>query len=342
MRLMGRGMRGIPCERMRAMEKDKMRMLMGTGIVAAGITAAGAVSHAMTRGLVRVAIDRELPQDILGRAKVRFRGSEENMAFLRALEQAGERLEGWAHETVGLTARDGERLAGHWFPAKQPRRLVVAMHGWRSSWCRDFGMIADFLRENGCSVLYAEQRGQGSSGGDYMGLGALERYDCLDWVRWAETRGAGLPIYLAGVSMGATTVLMAAGLGLPPAVRGILADCGFTSPQEIGRHILENNLHMSFDRRVETADALCRKWNHVGIRGCSAVDALRQNRVPVLFVHGADDSFVPVTMTYENYKACAGPKELLVVPGAEHGMSYFLEPERYERAVREFWTKYDR
>ena len=104
------------------------------------------------------------------------------------------------------------------------------MHGWRSSWSHDFGLIADFWRNNHCSVLYAEQRGQNNSGGDHMSLGLLERYDCLAWTNWInEKTGKSIPIYLAGVSMGATSVLMASELELPDNVFGIAADSAFTS-----------------------------------------------------------------------------------------------------------------
>lgn len=323
------------------MEKSQTRLMLGTGILAAGLTAAGAVSHEVTRRLVQIAVDRELPGRISPRARRRFKGSGDDAEFLRAMEEGGRRLANRSSRTVEILARDGARLVGHWLPCKDPKRVMVAMHGWRSSWNGDFGLIADFFHDSGCSVLYAEQRGQGNSGGRYMGLGALERQDCVDWARWAEKQADGLPIYLAGVSMGATTVLMAAGLGLPASVRGILADCGFTSPQDIGRHILEKNLHLSCDRRINTADIMCRRKNGMGICSCSAVEAMRKNKLPVLFVHGAKDSFVPVSMTYENYNACAGPKELLIIPEADHGMSYYLEPERYQQALKAFWAKYD-
>lgn len=323
------------------MERNNKKLLLGSGIVAVGLTAAGAMSHAVTRNLVRVAVDRELPRGIPAGTRRRFKGSGDDPDFLRAMEAGGRRLEAQGCIPVEVIARDGARLAGHWLPCATPKRVVIAMHGWRSSWYNDFGMIWDFLHDSGCSVLYAEQRGQGGSGGKYMGLGALERLDCLSWMRWAEQRSRGLPIYLAGVSMGATTVLMASGLKLPETVCGILADCGFTSPQDIGKHILENNLHLSYRHRLAAADAICRRKNRVGIRGQSTVDALKQNRIPVLFVHGARDSFVPVSMTYENYNACRGPKELLIVPGADHGMSYYLDPERYQKALTAFWQKYD-
>ena len=64
--------------------------------------------------------------------------------------------------------------------------------------------------------------------------------------------------------------------------------------------------------------------------------------VPVLFIHGTDDKFVPVEMTYENYKACKGQKHLLVIPGANHGMSYRVDKAAYENAVLNFWHLYDK
>lgn len=141
--------------------------------------------------------------------------------------------------------------------------------------------------------------------------------------------------------MGATTVLMAAGLELPDNVCGILADCGFTSPHEIWKHVAENNLHVSYNLCGNIANMLCRQKLHVGAKDYSTIDAMKECKVPVLFIHGTEDSFVPVEMTYENFKACAAPKRLFVVPGAGHGMSFFLDQEGYEAAVVQFWNDYN-
>jgi len=62
-------------------------------------------------------------------------------------------------------------------------------------------------------------------------------------------------------------------------------------------------------------------------------------KVPILFIHGTDDNFVPIEMTYENYKACTAPKKLFIVPGAEHGMSYVMDKDGYENAVKLFWNE---
>ncbi|MBQ9648692.1 MAG: alpha/beta hydrolase, partial [Oscillospiraceae bacterium] len=202
--------------------------------VAVGATAVASIGNYLTtRYLVKIALDHEKPRMVEKTERViektgrSIAGSEKNEAFLEELRAASERLAARENETVEIIAHDGEKLVGHWIQAQNPKRIIIAMHGWRGSWHKDFGLVADAYLENGCSVLYAEQRGQNNSGGDYIGFGLTERYDCLDWALAANRQyGGKLPIYLCGVSMGATTVLMAARLDLPVNVRGIIADCG--------------------------------------------------------------------------------------------------------------------
>ena len=317
--------------------------------VAVGATAVASIGNYLTtRYLVKIALDHEKPRMVEKTERViektgrSIAGSEKNEAFLEELRAASERLAARENETVEITAHDGEKLVGHWIQAQNPKRIIIAMHGWRGSWHKDFGLVADAYLENGCSVLYAEQRGQNNSGGDYIGFGLTERYDCLDWVLAANKQyGGKLPIYLCGVSMGATTVLMAAGLDLPENVRGIIADCGYTSPAAIWKHVANNNLHITYGIRSVFADMMFREKNLVGLDDYSTVEALQNTNIPVLLIHGSDDHFVPVEMTYENYMACASPKRLLIVPGADHGMSYYLEREKYEDTVQAFWAEHD-
>ena len=315
---------------------------IAVGTVAAGAAAAGTAAHVMTKYLMDMAMDRTKPRSLLGSEKARrkIRGTEYQQRFLGDIEVAAEKLRQQPTTRVEICSRDGIRLVGHLRSVSQPKRIILAMHGWRSSWDQDFGMISDFWMESGCTVLYAEQRGQNDSGGDYMGFGMLERFDCADWAKWIhDNLSDTLPIYLAGVSMGASTVLMASALPMPENVKGIAADCGYTSPQEIWRHITDDNLHLSYNIHQYDIEELCRKKIQLGPKQCTTVEALKRSTLPVLLIHGTDDSFVPVEMTYENYKACAGPRRLLIVPGADHGMSYYLEKENYEAAVLSFWQE---
>lgn len=308
----------------------------------AGATAlAGGTAALTTRYLMRMAFAREEPK-LMKKAGGVISGSLVDEDLHRSQTEAAEKLEADAAETVEIIAADGTRLTGHWYPCEKPQRIVIAMHGWRSSWSRDFGMIAGFMHDSGCSVLFAEQRGQNNSGGDYMGFGVSERYDARDWVSWIiRKRSDTLPIYLCGVSMGATSVLMAANLGLPANVRGIIADCGFTSPDEICRHVAEDNLHLAYGLRERFISYAYNKRNKSGSFDCSTIDALRETKTPVLLIHGTEDHFVPIEMTYRNYIACAAPKRLLIVPGAGHGMSYLVDKDGYEAAVKSFWKEFD-
>ncbi len=326
------------------MHKVSKVLLTGMGAAAASAAAIGAAAYASTKYFVKIALDREQPKlPNLEKMRDQIKGSGDCAAFLDAIAAAAEKLETTPHDTVEIESYDGQILVGHWFPVPNSMRTIIAMHGWRSGWSTDFGTIADFWRNNGCNVLYAEQRGQGSSGGAYMGFGMMERFDCLEWIKWVNSHvGKLLPVYLAGVSMGATTVLMTANLDLPDNVKGIMADCGFTSAHDIWKHVAEKNLHLSYQLHSNAADSLCREKISMGTRDCSTVDVLQESKVPILLAHGTEDHFVPVGMTYENYLACSGPKHLLIVPGADHGMSHFKEKNRYEKVVLDFWNTYDR
>ena len=308
------------------------------GVLAVLITV---VSHIITRTLIAIAIKRKGPKSI-EIMRVKLAKTIRADSFQARINETGARLLEKNIEEVEITSRDGLRLVGHWYPCENAKRVLVAMHGWRSSWNMDFGMIADFWHNEGCSILFAEQRGQNKSEGEYMTFGYMERYDCLDWVNFVNERTENrYPVYLAGVSLGASTVLMAAGLDLPENVKGVIADCGFSSAYGIWSHVVKVNMKLSYGLRGKVIDAYCKK--HIGAtsKEISTVEAMRKTKLPILFIHGSDDMFVPLEMSFENYKACAAPKEILVVPGAIHGQSYDVDRRKYESANKFFWDKYD-
>jgi len=319
---------------------QKKKYLTAAGITVGAALVAAASAYLTTKLLMQIAIERKGPVGMDKAEKV-IANVAENDDFMKERMAAADKLLNTPHEVVEQEAFDGVRLVGHWFKNPEARRIVVAFHGWRSGWNDDFGLVHDQFYNNGCSVLYAEQRGQRQSGGDYMGFGLTERFDAKTWSDYlAENTDNSLPIYLCGVSMGATTVLMADGLELSPRVHGIIADCGFTSPHDIWKHVVQDNLHMLFGVRGRIADEIMRRKISQE-SSYSTLEALKNGTRPVLFIHGADDHFVPVEMTYRNYMACTAPKKLLIVPGADHGMSFPTETDRYVSAVKEFWNEFD-
>ena len=319
--------------------------LLGAGAAAIALSAAGICSALESRSLIKIAFDgRAIPNPTL-KIKRLFSGCKQMDDIERFCAENAWKLERGDCRTVTVKSRDGKALTGHFHRAKDAKRTIIAMHGWRTSWSKDFGAVSDFWHENGCNVLYAEQRGHARRDGEYMSFGINERYDCLEWIKWinGQKELRGLPIYLCGVSMGAATVLMTTGFALPENVCGVIADCGFTSPHNVFKHVINKNLHCPYsDITARHTDRICRKRKMVSPRSYSTLDAMKVCKVPVMFVHGTEDRFVPISMTYDNYKTCSAPKRMFIVPGAEHGMCYFIDKEGYEREMLRFFSEYDK
>lgn len=317
--------------------KELARTATGMAIASAVV---GVSAYMTTKLFLDAATDREEPR-LIRFLNNKIRSSDSKSEASRIRQEASERLAAQEGEEVTVTAFDGLRLVAHWIPQAEAKRIVVAVHGWRTSWHRDFGMVSDFLRESGCSVLYIEQRGQGSSDGEEMSFGGAERFDCLTWANWIHDHVSDiLPIYLYGISMGASSVMMASSLALPGNVKGIIADCGFTSPDEIWEYVAKEKLHVLYRPRKVIARRMFESRDPANRYDASAEEALASSKVPVLFIHGTADRFVPVEMTYRNYLACTAPKRLLIVPGASHAKSYFTDPQSYEKAMVDFWNEF--
>lgn len=257
----------------------------------------------------------------------------------RQIQEDGEWMDALPREDVEILSQDGLRLVGHYIPAPgTPHRLVVLFHGWRGSWTGDFGSMGRWLREIGCDLLLPEQRAQGASQGRYMGFGVLERRDVTQWLRYLEKeRHNTLPVYLGGVSMGAATVLMAAGDQLPDFVKGVLADCGFTSPYEMLYEVGRKSLRMREHPAMDYVNLIIKLRARFGIREYSTLESMKKTKLPVFFVHGLADDFVPWDMTRRAYEACASRKELLLVEGAGHVRSFFCDGDNYRRRVEVFF-----
>lgn len=323
--------------------------MLNTRLAAVFAAAAGAgavylgAHRLFNRVLIGMALDREEPALMKKALPLLSGGLSFGGDHVDKMKSKREEILAEAHEDVEIESFDGIRLVGHLYKRENAKRVLIAMHGWRSRWLYDFAAIWDFWRDEGCTVLCPEERAQGESGGDYMGFGLLERFDCLDWAKWVETNVAGgLPVYLTGDSMGAATILMTTGFAdLPRCIHGVIADCGFTSPKAEFEHVVESNLHLPFVTHEKEADRMCKARIGMTSDAYSTLEAMKTNTRPILFIHGTDDHFVPARMSEENYAACKAPKELLLVEGADHAQSYIRDQERYEAAVREFFERYD-
>mgnify|MGYP005754523935 FL=1 len=236
-----------------------------------------------------------------------------------------------------VTSYDGLRLFGKCYIASSDAPWLIMLHGYRSGAERDFCGGLKFGIDSGFNVLLVDQRAHGKSEGKCLTFGIKERYDCLTWINYVISRAGGsCKIALYGMSMGAATVLMAAGSGLPKNVACIVADCGYTSPKAIIKKVIREMHYPVFPTYalVRLGGML---FGGFDIEEYSAVRAMEKCDIPVLFIHGDDDRFVPCDMGRENHRHCrAEGKKLLIVPNAGHGMSYMSDKRAYLGTVSEF------
>lgn len=219
----------------------------------------------------------------------------------------------------------------------QARKAVICFHGYTGEGLGNYIAMTDYFLKQGYAVLLPDARAHGESEGEYIGFGCLDRKDALGWINWLiKECGEDVSVLLHGTSMGGATVLMASGLELPPNVKGIVSDCGFTSPKEVFTHVLNHMYHLPAFPAIQGADFLNRKLAGYGMDECNAKCEVQKAKVPILFIHGSSDTFVPCSMCHEIYDNCASPKRMLIVEGAAHAESYYKDMEAYEKALSEF------
>lgn len=243
-------------------------------------------------------------------------------------------------DRVSITSRDGLTLSARYYHIADGAPVEIELHGYRGSAIRDFCGGNRLSREAGRNMLLIDQRGNGESGGRAITFGVKERYDCLDWIGYVLKRfGPDTKILISGISMGAATALMVAGMEeLPANVVGVVADCPFTSPREIICKV-GRDLHLPMKILYPLVRLGARLFGGFDPDSVSAVEGVRHARVPVLLMHGDDDRFVPCDMSRELYRNCTTECTLLVTPKAGHGLSFILDEAAYTRATSEFARK---
>ena len=240
-------------------------------------------------------------------------------------------------EKLSLTASNGEILRGSVItPPNTNGKLLIACHGAHSSGIGEFCFAMPYFYREGYTVLMPEHRGCGESDGKFLGYGTHESKDTLLWLEYARKRFPELNIYLYGVSMGGATVLMMSDKINDPAVKGVIADCSYTSAWDEFSYQLKTSFHLPNFLMLHTCNLICRLICGYDFRDASPVKAVRNSSLPVLFIHGAADDFVPQFMQDELYAVCPTRKEKLTVDGAVHARSYYTDPAAYESAMESF------
>lgn len=252
---------------------------------------------------------------------------------------------------VWITGEAGENLRALYVEAAQPTdRTAVIVHGYTDNAIRMMMIGYLYSHDLGYNILLPDLHGHGLSEGGEIRMGWLDRLDVLQWMLYADelfgrSNGGTTRMVVHGISMGAATTMMAAGdvnqgSNLMPFVKCFVEDCGYTSVWDEFRGELKGQFGLPVFPLLHVASLLCKLEYGWSFREASALKQVARCRLPMLFIHGESDTFVPTEMVYPLYEAKPAPKALWIAPGSAHALSYRDHPEEYTARVRAFVEQY--
>lgn len=246
-----------------------------------------------------------------------------------------EQFEQISKEEAEVTTLDGLTLRGSFLENfRETKRVVIIVHGYNLSHATSLQFIEMFFKE-GFNVLIVDQRGHGRSQGKYATYGYYEKYDLNEWVKWIIKKiGEDAVIGLHGQSMGAATVLEYASINKH--AKFIIADCPYSDAWQLIKHQFAELNHVPVFPIAFAADFRLRRKARFSLKDVSPINSIKDKDIPVMFVHGSKDNFVPTCMSEEMYKAKQGYKKLLIIDGASHANAYSTNKELYEEEVKSF------
>ena len=244
------------------------------------------------------------------------------------------------HKEVSIQSFDGLTLRGTYFEFEKGLPIDILFHGYHGCAEQDLSGGVYRCQRLGHNVLIVDHRASGKSEGHVVTFGINESRDALAWIHYAlENIDPNAKILLGGISMGAATVMMASAMELPENVKGTVADCGYTSAKDIIKKVI---------RDMKLPDNLLYPFVRLGAilfgrfdpDANSPIASMPNCRVPVIFFHGDEDIFVPMSMSEKNHAACSAPKRLVITPGAGHGLCFPVDVDTYVTEIANFFEPF--
>ncbi|MDK0571303.1 alpha/beta hydrolase [Clostridium perfringens] len=247
-------------------------------------------------------------------------------------------------EDITLKSFDGLNLTSTLIMNENPtNKFIVLVHGVSICYVGSLKYF-DIFYKNGFNVLIVNQRRHGKSEGKYSTYGFYEKYDVNMWIEYLKSRfGNDIILGLHGESMGAGTVMET--IPLNDSIKFVIEDCGYSNFHElIGfqiTHAYKNRLVRKILRpSLIFANFFMKTKAKFSMKKIVPIDIVASTSLPMMFIHGKEDYFVPWYMAVDLYKAkTKGYKELYLVEGAKHAEALEVNKILYEKKIMTFIEK---
>ena len=259
--------------------------------------------------------------------------------FIQQKEEAIELLNSKTSEALEITSHDGLTLKGTLYRLCNNNKVMLAVHGYHGDGMCDMGRFAKMYEALGYDVLIVDQRASGSSEGNRVSFGYHEQEDGILWVnKLVEIYGQDVEVVLHGMSMGGATVInMGANDKLPAQVKAVISDCSYDTMKTQLRHSLHTQTQLPIEFTLWLLDIFCNSRLGFKFKQNSQIEAVKKAKLPMMFIHGDADDYVPYAMQEKLFEACVSEKKVQVsVPNAKYESCYVLAANYYEKEVRKF------
>lgn len=245
-------------------------------------------------------------------------------------------------ETIKMLSDDGLQLEASFIRQPQPNgRTVILAHGYHHA-RRQMIPYAKIFYNLGYNVLMPDARSHGESEGSLIGFGWLDRRDYIRWVQRAVLlTQPSEKIVLLGISMGAATVIATSGEDdLPKNVKAVIEDSSFSQLDDQFRYRIASHYHLPARELEPIVSYLTKLEGGYSFKEANIAEQIAKTKVPILFIHGDQDDYVPIEMLDELVEAANVPCEVYIAEGAGHVQSIVVDPERYQKEISNFLQKY--
>ena len=219
---------------------------------------------------------------------------------------------------------DHVKLHAYYVASSRPTaKTAVIVHGYTDNAIRMMMIGYLYNKKLDFNILLPDLRDTGLSDGNAIQMGWLDRKDVTQWMEVANRiYGDSTSMVVHGISMGAATTMMVSGEPQPDYVKCFVEDCGYTSVwdqffQRTESTIRLASIPVNVHRRLVMPAGI---W--MGVQRASALKQVARCHLPMFFIHGDKDDYVPTWMVYKLYEAKPQPKALWIVPEADHAHSY--------------------
>jgi fermentation-respiration switch protein FrsA (DUF1100 family) len=230
----------------------------------------------------------------------------------------------------GSDGSDGSHGAG------SKERFVILTHGYTYNRLGSVKYM-NLYRKMGYSCIQYDLRGHGANAKCPVTMGLKESKDLLAVIDWVHERyGENIILGLHGESMGSASQTLA--LREKPRVDFVVNDCGFAELTEVLRGQLSKRFHLPAFL-VSTASILNKIYYKYSYQEVRPVDALKENQVPICFMHGREDTFIPYQHSELMAETTKGYQEVHLYEDADHALSFEKHPKEYEENLKAFLEK---